>query len=232
MTDVSELSKWLQSTQLFRGLALSQLLLISQIAQSKQFPKGELIFRQDSEATGFFVVKTGRVKIFKVSVHGKEQILHIFGAKEHFAEVPALDGKHFPASAAALEPTELVFFPRQAFLNLLYQQPDIAINMLITLSARLRHLNNLIEELSFKDVPQRLATYLLQLSERTNSKNNVELDLSKSQLAAALGTIPATLSRAFYRLSSDGIVAVNGTQVQLLDRDRLQNLSLGLKLIS
>lgn len=141
------------------------------------------------------------MKIFKVSVHGKEQILHIFGAKEHFPEVPALDGKHFPASAAAIEPTELVFFPRQAFLNLLYQQPDIAINMLITLSARLRNLNNLI----------------------------VELDLSKSQLAAAF---PATLSRAFYRLSSDGIVAVNGTQVQLLDRDRLQNLSLGLKLIS
>ncbi len=230
MTDVSELSKWLQSTQLFRGLSSSQLLLVSQIAQSKQFPKGELIFRQDSEATGFFVVKTGRVKIFKVSVHGKEQILHIFGAKEHFAEVPALDGKHFPASAATLEPTELVFFPRQAFLNLLYQQPDIAINMLITLSIRLRHLNNLIEELSFKDVPQRLATYLLQLSERTNSKNSVELDLSKSQLAAALGTIPATLSRAFYRLSSDGIIAVNGTQVHLLDRDRLQSLSLGLKL--
>ncbi len=228
-----ELSSWLQRTLVFQGLSRSQLVSIVQIAQLQSLNKGELLFKQGSEATGFFVVKSGRVKVFQVSPTGKEQILNIFEAGENFAEVAALDGKPFPASAATLEPTELIFFPRQAFLDLLHQHPDIAINMLISLSQHLRHLTGVIEDLSFKDVPQRLATYLLKLSRsgigepstRSHPTNVVTLDLTKSQLASALGTIPATLSRAFYYLSSEGLIAVNGSQIELLDRDRLQELS-------
>jgi CRP/FNR family transcriptional regulator, dissimilatory nitrate respiration regulator len=233
MVDEFDLSSWLQGTLVFQGLSRSQLIPIVQIAQFQSLTKGELLFKQGNNATGFFVVKSGRVKVFKVSNTGKEQILNIFESGENFAEVAALDGKPFPASAATLEPTELLFFPRRAFLELLHQHPDIAINMLISLSQHLRHLTGVIEELSFKDVPQRLATYLLKLSQSGISEpsthshpiNVVTLDLTKSQLAAALGTIPATLSRAFYYLSSEGIIAVNGSQIELLDRDRLQELS-------
>ncbi|MDX2212528.1 MAG: Crp/Fnr family transcriptional regulator [Oculatellaceae cyanobacterium bins.114] len=229
MTNLSDLSNWLQSTQIFHGFSLSALLPLTQIAHLKTFKKGELIFHQGSEATGFFIVKTGRVKAFKVSAHGKEQILHIFKAGEHFAEVPALDGKDLPASAATLDASELVFFPRIAFLNLLRQDPDIAINMLISLSQHSRNLSNLVEELSFKEVPQRLATYLLNLDERTSNSNTLSLDLNKSQLAALLGTIPATLSRAFCRLSQEGMIAIHGSHIELLDRDRLQSVSQSLE---
>lgn len=191
------------------------------------------MFKQGSEAIGFFIVKTGRVKIFKISPNGKEQILNIFEPGENFAEVAALDGHPFPASASAMEPTELLFFPRTEFLNLLYSQPDIAINMLISLSQHLRHLAGVIEELSFKDVPQRLAAYLLNLfdarvkesSGRPVSPLVVALDTTKSQLASQLGTIPATLSRAFYRLSNEGLITVNGSKIELLDYDRLQSFS-------
>ena len=233
MGSESDLISWLQMTRIFQGLAVEQLVPLTQIAQLQQFKKGELIFKQGNEATGFFVIKTGRVKIFKLSPNGKEQILHLFGAQDYFAEVPALDGKCFPASAAALETSELVFFPRRAFLDLLHQQPAIAINMLMSLSIHLRQMSLLLEELSFKDVPQRLAAYLLNLSDsqnkmlgdRTDSTSTVTLDLPKGQLAAILGTIPATLSRAFYRLSSERIIAMNGSEIELLDRDRLQSLS-------
>lgn len=237
MINEFDLSSWLQRTLVFQSLSRSQLVSIVQIAQLQSFSKGELLFNQGSEATGFFVVKNGRVKVFKVSLTGKEQILHIFESGENFAEVVALDGKPFPASAATLEPTELLFFPRRAFLDLLHQHPDIAINMLISLSQHLRHLTGIIEELSFKDVPQRLATYLLKLSysgvgdssQCAHPLNVVTLDLTKSQLASTLGTIPATLSRAFYSLSSEGLIAVNGSNIELLDRDRLQALSQTLK---
>jgi CRP/FNR family transcriptional regulator len=222
MTETLDLTNWLQTTQIFAELSQSQILPLSRIAQLQQFKKEELIFPQRNAATGFYIVKTGRVKVFKISTTGKEQILHIFNVGENFAEVAALDGKSFPASAATLEPAELVFFPRMAFLDLLHQEPDIAINMLIGLSQHMRNLTRLIEELSFKDVSQRLAAYLLNLSDRTRNNSTLDLDLSKSQLAAALGTIPATLSRAFYRLSSEGIIAINRSQIQLLDRDRLQ----------
>jgi CRP/FNR family transcriptional regulator len=232
MVSEFDLSSWLQGTLVFQGLSRSQLVSIVQIAQLQSLNKGELLFKQGSEATGFFVVKSGRVKVFKVSPTGKEQILNIFESGENFAEVAALDGKPFPASAAALEPTELLFFPRMAFLDLLHEHPVIAIGISIGLLQHLRHLTAIIEELSFKDVPQRLATYLLklshsgtgELSKHSHPIDVVTLDLTKSQLAAALGTIPATLSRAFYYLSSEGLIAVNGLEVELLDRDRLQEL--------
>ena len=115
--------------------------------------------------------------------------------------------------------------PRIAFLELLHQYPDIAINMLISLSQHARHLSQLVEDLSFKEVPQRLATYLLNLSDCTDNLCTIDLDLSKGQLAATLGTIPATLSRAFYRLSHEGLIAIDGSQIELLDRDLLQKMS-------
>ncbi len=223
----------LQNTLLFQGLSEEQLTTIIAIAQLQIFQKGDFIFKQKEIASGFFIVKSGRVKVFNISATGKEQILNIFESGENFAEVAALDGKPFPASAATLKPTELIFFPRQAFLQLLHHHPDIAINMLISLSRHLRHLTGVIEELSFKDVPQRLATYLLKLKDsnlENSSRSNestliVTLDLPKTQLAAMLGTIPATLSRAFYALKSDGLITIDGSQIQLIDYNRLQALS-------
>ncbi|WP_353673989.1 Crp/Fnr family transcriptional regulator [Synechocystis sp. LKSZ1] len=218
---------------IFRELSSSQLSHLLQIAQFQTWQKNELIFKQETPATGFFVVKTGRVKLFKVSPTGKEQILNIFEAGDNFAEVAALDGQPFPASASALDWTELLFFPRPAFLALLQAEPSITIHMLISLSKHLRHLVGVIENLSFKDVPQRLAEYLLQLSHPNSGRtsdpvpltNTITLDLTKTQLAAALGTVPATLSRAFYRLSNEGIITVNGAQITILDWERLQALS-------
>ncbi|BDA69056.1 cyclic nucleotide-binding domain [Calothrix sp. PCC 7716] len=226
MINESDLSSWLEATLLFQGLSQSEFIPLVQIAQLQKFNKGELIFDQGSKATGFFVVKIGRVKVFKMAPTGKEQIINIFEPGENFAEVAALDGKPYPASAATLEATELIFFPRMIFLDLLHQYPNIAIKMLISVSQHSRHLAGVIEELSFKDVPQRLAAYLLNLSNKSSTPVNiVTLDLTKSQLAATLGTIPATLSRTFYRLSTEGLIAVNGSQIELLDLPRLQKLS-------
>ncbi len=237
MLNESELASWLHTTLLFRDLSRSQLVFLLRIAQLQTFNKGDLIFQEGGEATGCFVIKTGRIKVFKMSPTGKEQILNIFEVGENFAEIAALDGKPFPASAEALEFSELLFFPRVLFLDLLHQSPDITINMLISLAQHSRHLAGVIEDLSFKDVPQRLATYLLNLNDPQNDAHVegshpptspthvLTLDLTKSQLAAILGTIPATLSRAFYRLSSEGLIAVNGPKIELRDRDRLQAFS-------
>lgn len=224
MLNKSKLSNWLQIILIFQGLSSEQLIPLAQIAQLQTFEKNEAIFHQGSEATGFFIVQTGRVKVFKIAANGKERILHLLNVYNYFAEVPALDGKSFPASAIALEYTELIFFPRLAFLNLLHQYPAIAISMLMSLANHSRNLSQMVEELSFKDVPQRLSAYLLDLSEKANGANIITLDITKTQLAATLGTISATLSRAFHSLSDEGLIAINGSQIELLDCDRLQDL--------
>jgi len=225
MLNKLDLSHWLQTILIFQGLSAEQLIPWAQIAQLQTFEKDESIFRQGSEATGFFIVQIGRVKVFKTASNGKERILHLLKRCDYFAEVPAFDGKAFPASAIALESTELIFFPRLPFLDLLYQYPAIAINMLTSLANHARKLAQMVEDLSFKEVPQRLAVYLLDLSDLTNGDTVINLDVTKTQLAASLGTIPATLSRAFSRLSNEGLIVIAGSRVELLDRDRLQDLS-------
>lgn len=225
MTDnLPALGEFLGTTLMFRGLSPNELEAIARIAKVQKYNKGDVIFSQGSEATGFFAIETGRVKVYKLGLDGKEQILHVFGKREHFAEVPALDGKCFPASAAAIDAVKLVFFPRVAFLDLLQQQPTLAVNMLMSFTRHLRRFSNLVEELSLKEVPERLAAYLLNLSDRTNNPQILELDLTKTQLAAFLGTIPATLSRVFYKLSAEGIIAIDGSKIQILDRERLRLL--------
>jgi CRP/FNR family transcriptional regulator len=110
------------------------------------------------------------------------------------------------------------------FLDLLERHPALTINMLKGFARHLRRFSQLVDNLSLKEVPGRLASYLLTLSERTGNVDQVELDLNKGQLAARLGTVPEPLSRVFYRLSQQGILEVEGSTVTLLDRERLKRL--------
>ncbi|MCU0549343.1 MAG: Crp/Fnr family transcriptional regulator [Leptolyngbya sp. Prado105] len=223
----SSIAEFLGQTMIFQGLPVDQLAKLVELAIVQSYNKGEILFHQGDEGIGFFVVRSGRVKVFKLSADGKEQILHIFGQGDHFAEVPVLDGLCFPASASALEKLEVLFFPRQAFLQLLEQQPTLAINLLKSFARHLRTFSHLVDNLALREVPARLANYLLSLSEQAGNAEVVELDLPKGQLAARLGTIPETLSRVFAKLSREGLIEIEGSQVILRDVDRLNQLVVG-----
>ena len=151
-------------TLLFRGLPDEYIQEIAQIVVSRGYEKGEVVFTEGETANGFYVVEEGSVKIFKVSMEGKEHILHIFGPGEPFGEVPVFSGGNFPASAEAITKSSLLFFPRADFVNLLSSNPSLSLNMLAVLSMRLRQFTVQIENLSLKEVPGRLAAYLIYLS--------------------------------------------------------------------
>ncbi len=212
-------------TPLFNGLPETQQVEISRIAVDRFFSKGETIFIEGDNGVGFFIVNKGLVKIYKVSSEGKEQILHIFGPGEPIGEVPVFTGHPFPASSEALMKTHLLFFPREAFINLITRNPSLSLNMLAVLSKRLRQFTVQIESLSLKEVPGRLATYLIYLSEEQQTETSVTLTIPKGQLASLLGTIPETLSRIFLKMSDQSLIAVDGRHIQLIDRERLEMLA-------
>ncbi|MBU1138348.1 MAG: Crp/Fnr family transcriptional regulator [Proteobacteria bacterium] len=212
----------LAESELFGGLPPQYLDEIEKITVVKEYGRGESIFFEGDPGIGFYMVAKGRVKIFKTSLSGKEQILHIFGSGEPFGEVPVFHGNPFPANALALEKTSLLFFPRKDFVNLVHAMPSLALNMLAVLSMRLRRFTAQIENLSLKEVPARLADYLLYLSEEQGNEKYVELEISKGQLASLLGTIPETLSRIFSKMSDEGLIRVEGKKISLLDREGLQ----------
>ena len=115
---------------LFNGLPEDQLEAIKNIAIEKQINKGEIVVSEGDEGRGFFVIAEGRVKVFKVSAEGKEQILHIFGPGQPFGEVPVFAGQRFPANAQAIDKARVLFLPRVAMVDLITANPSLALNML------------------------------------------------------------------------------------------------------
>lgn len=210
---------------LFNGLPEDQLEAIKKIAIEKQINKGEIVVAEGDEGKGFFVIVEGRVKVFKVSAEGKEQILHIFGPGQPFGEVPVFAGQRFPANAQAIDNTKALFFPRVAIIGLITANPSLALNMLAEMSKKLRLFAVQIENLSLKEMPARLASYLIHLAVEQDQKEVVTLKISKGQLASILGTIPETLSRIFAKLSGNNLIRVEGKKITILDRDGLEDLA-------
>lgn len=225
------------ATPLFSGLAQRDLAQVGQIATDRFYGRGETIFLEGDPGDGFYIVAGGKVKIFKVSLEGKEQILHIYGPGHPFGEVPVFSGDNFPANAMTLVKSHLLFFSRSAFVKLITVNPSLSMNMLAVLSMRLREFTLQIENLSLKEVPGRLASYLLYLTEEQNTgqlgneqqillPEQILLPISKGQLASLLGTIPETLSRILAKLSGQGMIKVNGNRIEIKDRVQLEALAL------
>lgn len=215
----------LSRTPLFSGLDVEALQAVCAITVRKGYNEGQIIFSEGDAGNGFYTIVSGRVKIFKVAPEGKEQILHIFGPGEPFGEVPVFTGRPFPANAQAIAGTSLLFFPKAAFVALIHQNPSLALSMLGVLSMRLREFTVQIENLSLKEVPGRLSSYWLYLSDEQENPNSVKLVISKSQLASLLGTIPETLSRIFTKMAATQLINVQGSDIELMDRSGLEDLA-------
>lgn len=216
----------LANVPLFQGLDKGQLQKLAAIVGDQKYSRGQTIFTEGDEGIGFYVVISGRVKIFKLGADGKEQILHVFSSGEPFAEAAVFVGARFPAHALALEASRIFFFPRQAFTVLIQENPALAMNMMAALSLRLKKFAHLIESLSLKEVPGRLAVHLLLLAAE-QERDEIRLDLTKSHLASLLGTIPETLSRILTKMNKLGLIASNGPAITILDRKALESLASG-----
>ena len=215
----------ISKTPIFQNLSENDLNKIRRIAVDKFYNKGQTVFSEGDDGTGFYVVAAGKVKIYKVSLEGKEQILHIYGPGNPFGEVPVFSGEQFPANAQTLLKSHLLFFPRTAFTELIAKNPSLCLNMLAVLSMRLRQFTVQVENLSLKEVPGRLAAYLLYLTQEQEAEDTVSLPISKGQLASLLGTIPETLSRILTKMSNSGLIDVSRGEIKLLDYDGLEDLS-------
>jgi CRP/FNR family transcriptional regulator len=224
----------LRRCPLFAGLKEEDLRKIRMIASPRQIGKKEVLFSDGEEAKGFYVILSGKIKLYKISSEGKEQILHVVSAPDAFAEAALFLEGSYPAFAEALIDSQLLFFPKRDFIQLIEKNPQLSINMIVSLSHFLRRFASLIEELSLKEVSSRIAKYLIDLSIKSAKEGRVpkavELDLSKTQLASKLGTISETLSRTLAKMKAKGIIDVEKNKISILNREALEELASGLKI--
>ena len=223
------LLEYFSKSELLREMKPAFLEALAEIAVERTLSGDEMLFMQHQEATGFYLICSGAVKVYRIGGDGREQLIHQFGAGEVVGEVPVFQGAAYPACATALKKSKVLYFARNRFVDLGRQQPEIFLNMLAILSRRLRQFVELIDDLSLKDVTARLAKFLLRNCGPGTSQT-VELEQSKGALASRLGTIPATLSRTFKKLQDSGAIKVSANRIEILDCELLASIASGEKL--
>lgn len=214
----------MRNAPLFSAFEDSELRRVLEVCPARSLPAGSQVFSPLQQADAFYVILAGKVKVYKLSARGDEQILHMYGPGRTFGEAAMWAGVRYPAHAEVLADSTLLAISRAALRDLIARNAETAMNMLAGMSAKLREFNQLIEQLSLKEVPARLADILLELPAKPGT-DTVVLRQTKRELAAQIGTIAETLSRAFRKLSSSGLIEVNGPEITILDPDGLAELA-------
>lgn len=199
----------------------------------RRVARGEILFAEGDRCEGLFVVQEGAIKLFKMAETGREQVLLIERAGSTVAELPLFDGGTFPASAAALENSTLLYLPKREFLALCRHNSEVAFSVIRTLAWRFRYMTSLVEELSLKEVSHRLARFLrdraLESGLRTRRGVEFPLEETNQQIAAEIGTVRDLVSRNLRRFVDRGIIKMERRKVIVLDMAELEGQIAGSK---
>jgi CRP/FNR family transcriptional regulator len=223
---------FLKSNPLARKLSENQLQILAESAQKKICKTGQLIINEGDIARTFYIVVSGMVKMFKTSPEGKEQTLFLLGPGKVFGMCAVFSDSIFPANVSAVEESVLLVFSGDAVEPIAQQDPTILFNIVFVLSLRLKESMALIESLSLKDIPQRVASFLLfsTLDKSCNKGEVLDLTISRREMSKILGSTPETLSRVLTNMAATNIIAIHGRRIHILDCEALQKLASGVSL--
>lgn len=223
-----ELAAVLERAALLSSLSQQELQLLAARTVRKHLSEGELLFSEGEPCSGLHIIAQGKVRIFKTSVGGREQVLALNGPGETVAELPVFDGGPYPASAMAVEDTEIAFISRRDFHAYCLEHPEVALKVLSVVGGRLRRLVGIIEELSFTTIRQRLISALLKLAQTEGKKTErgieFQLPATHQELASQLGTVRELISRNLMRLQAEGLLEVDARQIVVKDMKGLSAL--------
>lgn len=200
---------------LFRNLDPAVQRHVAGLLQEERYRRGQVIALEGEECKALYCLVSGRAKRFKTSPDGKEQIIKVLVAGDTFNEVPVLDGGPNPASTAALEDCVVYALNRADFLQAIEQVPGLATGLIQVLSSRLRHLVDLVEDLSLRNVMARLAALLLEQAEVVNR-------LTQQEIGAMIGATRESVGRALHSLETAGAITITGGRITIRDRQILQ----------
>jgi CRP/FNR family transcriptional regulator, cyclic AMP receptor protein len=225
--DVHQLSTFLRGVELMTGLSSEDLLRLAQLCQLVKFRRAERIFTESQPGACLYVVMSGRVKIFGSSSQGRAKTFAYLEPGDFFGEMSLIDDEVRSASAAALEDSVLIMLKSEDYRKLMLMRPAIALEVLKTLSSRLRRANKEIEALSFNNVLGRIAQILLDLADRYGKKTDegirIEMELSHKELAEMAGTAREVISRVISRFRRIGCVSFFDNKLIITDHDKLKS---------
>lgn len=213
----------LKSLPYFATLGAEELEQVAKETVQLSFAKGEILFLEGGPCEGLYVVKSGRVRIFKSSPQGREQVLLVANPGDSFNDVPVFDEGTNPASASALEPSTVYLIPKESILSLLTGCPA-ARTIIKQFAARLRHLTAVVENLSLRSVASRLARLLLDLAVVEEGTAPVPR-LTQEEMATIVGSVRDVVGRALKSLETTGAIRIEGQRILVVDPEKLRKMT-------
>jgi CRP/FNR family transcriptional regulator len=219
VTAPPELLRELAALPVFSGLLPAALERIAALVRRRRFAPGAVILHEGEPCTAMCVIRDGHVRVLKTSADGREQVLALLGPGDAFNEVPLFDGGLNPASAQAVEASELYELPREDITALMTQDPSVALGLTRTLAARLRKLTGVIEDLSFRHVTGRIAHLLLEQADGRLPATHI----SQQAMAAMVGTAREVAGRALHALEATRAIRLEQGRIVILDSAKLES---------
>ncbi|HLQ31208.1 MAG TPA: Crp/Fnr family transcriptional regulator [Chloroflexota bacterium] len=214
----------LRGVSYFRPLPEPDLLRLQSRAIHQQFPRGRMIILENEPCPGIYLVESGRVKLFRTSPDGREQVLMLCGPGGAFNDVPVFDGGPNAAAAAAMERTSLYLIPSEHVRAAMKAHPDAALAVAKEFAGQLRVLASLVEDLSFRHVTSRVAKLLLDYADQPD-RPGPRARLTQQDIAAMVGSVREVVGRSLAALEREGAIRIERARIVVADRDALRRMA-------
>jgi len=223
--DLEAKIQFLRRVPIFGALNEDSMQRIASIMLEKAYSRKSIVFHEGDHGDTLYIIKSGRVKIAKVAIDGREKTLTIMQPGDFFGEMAIFDNLPRSATAEAIDSEVRLFgLSKKDFERLIHEYPSIALRIMKDLTRRIRQINQQVEDLAFKDVHGRVSStlfHLLETEENIRGQSLTRLRMTHQDLANMVGSSRETVTRALNRLQNEGIISISHQQIEILDREYL-----------
>ncbi|CUU48666.1 Crp/Fnr family transcriptional regulator [Clostridium beijerinckii] len=213
---------------IFENLNRDELVEIVNRINHKEFSKGGVIFNEGNIANTLYFINEGKIKLYKYTKDGKEQILHILSEGDFFGELELIKPSKYGFNSKAIEDAKICTLTKEEMKDIMMKNPEIGIKVLETVGERLSKVENLVQNLATNDVDSRMAYLIIELMEKygenVDGNISVKLPISREDMANYIGVTRETISRKLKKLEDENLIKIIGTKtIIIIDEEGLRN---------
>lgn len=216
-----------QVVHIFKDLNEEELKAISSMTKEGFYAKGNIIINEGDKIDNIYIIHKGKIKVYKINLDGKEQILYILKDGDTFGENSIFKERKATFYAEAMDDVKLCLLSKEDFMGIISRNPEIALKIMNYLLERLQNIESLVKDITTEDVKTRLLSMILKLADKEGIKSSdgikLKLYLSREDIANLLGTTRETISRKLHELEDDGIIKfLSNKEILLKDIEKFK----------
>ena len=222
-TQAAEKMRYLSELTVFQDLSVREMEDLNRATTMSTMPKGRVFYRPEEPSEVLFILKEGRVQLYRISPEGKKLVISTLGPHTLFGEMALLGAKMHNTFAEAVEDCLICIMSRTDLERTILSKPQVALRILEVTGKRLGDAEEQLKNMAFKGIPARLASLLLQLADEQGSDDIT--GLTHQDLAESVGTYRETATQVLNDLKADGLIEIGRKRITILDRARLTSVA-------